>query len=73
MLNKAKGVGMSRKGYHGHECSCDKCRAGYNAAAHAFLAASKQGKRYGETDESYTSRLTKTSTKAMWTAMRRAQ
>lgn len=36
------------KRYCGRDCNCDRCCAGYNAASHEYLRATKQGPRYGE-------------------------
>jgi hypothetical protein len=43
--------------YHGSECFCDTCSQARNARAHKYVALTNQGKRYGESDDTYRLRL----------------
>ena len=36
------------RSYHGRDCNCDHCCAGYNAANHEYVKVTKQGPRFNE-------------------------
>ena len=51
-----------RRNYHSSECGCDSCCNARNVRAHAYVAMSNQGPRYGESDERYQLRVDRTLT-----------